>query len=173
MRSLFSRLFGIDDTQESRPSSDTQTVRRIVSEIDQLPLDEGRYIAAFAFVLSRVANADMNISREETERMEKITREIGGLEEAQALLVVQIAKSQQSLLGGTENYLVTREFRKIADRKQKERMLHCLFEVAAADDEISLEEEEEIRRIASELGFEHEEFSSFRSKFNDKRVILR
>ena len=60
------------------------------------------------------------------------------LAEAQAVLAVQIAKSQQLLKGGTENYLVTREFNKISDREQKEKLLHCLFEISAADESISL-----------------------------------
>jgi len=173
VKNFFSQLFGLEDVPQSDPVSDTETVRRIVREIDRLEPAQGRYIAAFAFVLSRVANADMEISEDETRRMEEVVREVGGLEEAQAVLVVQIAKSQQSLLGGTENYLVTREFNKIATREQKERLLHCLFEVSAADDEISLVEENEVRKIAEELRFDHQEFSTIRSRYNEKRRILR
>ncbi|MEN8162667.1 MAG: TerB family tellurite resistance protein [Acidobacteriota bacterium] len=173
MKSFFSRLFGLEETPQADPTSDTETVRRIVREIDRLDPAEGRFIASFAFVLSRVANADMEISEEETQRMEEVVREVGGLNEAQAVLVVQIAKSQQSLLGGTENYLVTREFNAITDREQKERLLHCLFEISAADDEISLVEENEVRKIAEELRFDHHEFSAIRSKYNEKRRILR
>lgn len=172
VKSFFSQLFGLEDVPQLAPVSDTETVRRIVREVDRLAPAEGRYIAAFAFVLSRVANSDMKISDEETLRMEEVVREAGGLTEAQAVLVVQIAKSQQSLMGGTENYLVTREFNKIGNREQKERLLHCLFEVSAADDEISLVEETEVRKIAEELQFDHHEFSAIRSKFNEKRSIL-
>jgi len=104
---------------------------------------------------------------------EEIVREIGGLNEAQAGLVVQITRSRQMLKGGTENYLVTREFNKISDREQKERLLHCLFEVSAADQSISLVEENEVRRIAEELQFDHREFSIIRSQYNTKRSILK
>jgi len=173
LKNFFSQLFGLDEAPQSDPASDTETVRRIVREIDRLDPAQGRYIAAFAFVLSRVANADLNISEEEIGRMEEVVREVGVLEEAQAVLVVQIAKSQQSLLGGTENYLVTREFNKIANREQKERLLHCLFEVSAADDEISMVEENEVRKIAEEMRFDHREFSEIRSKYNEKRSLLR
>ena len=173
MKNFFSQLFGHEEVPQSDPASDTETVRRIVREIDRLDPAQGRYIAAFAFVMSRVANADLDISDDETLRMEEVVREIGGLEEAQAVLVVQIAKSQQSLLGGTENYLVTREFNKIADRDQKERLMHCLFEVSAADDQISMLEEDEVRKIAEELRFDHREFSAIRSKYNEKRSLLR
>ena len=173
MISVFRKLFGLENEPPAGPDSDTETVRRIVREVDSMDPAEARYIAAFAFVLSRVARADMVISDEETQRMEEVVRDVGGLEEAQAILVVQIAKSQQSLMGGTENYLVTREFNKIADREQKERLLRCLFEVSAADDSISLIEENEARLIAEELRFEHREFSAIRAEFNEKRSILR
>ncbi len=172
MESLFSKLFGSKDVPPSAPANDTETVRRIVREVDRLEPAEARYLAAFAFVLARVANSDMVISEDETRRMEGVVRGIGGLEEAQAVLVVQIAKSQQLLMGGTENYLVTREFNEIASREQKERLLHCLFEVSAADDSISLLEESEVRRIAEELRFDHHEFSAIRSHYNEKRSIL-
>ena len=57
--------------------------------------------------------------------------------------------------------------------EQKERLLHCLFEIAAAYGEISLVEENEIRKIAEELRFDHAQFSEIRSKFNKHRTILR
>ncbi len=172
MISFFNRLFGRDDEPSTQVSSDTETVRRIVGELDRLDPAEARYLAAFAFVLARVANSDSHVSEEEIRRMEEIVRDIGGLTEAQAVLVVQIAKSQQLLKGGTENYLVTREFNRISDRGQKERLLHCLFEISAADDSISLVEENEVKSIASELKFEQREFSAIRSRYNEKRSIL-
>ena len=115
MISFLNRLFGREDDSTAQESSDTETVRRIVGELDRLDPDEARYLASFAFVLARVAYSDSEISRDESRRMEHIVRDVGGLSEAQAVLVVQIAKSQQLLKGGTENYLVTREFGRIAD----------------------------------------------------------
>ncbi len=173
MASLLSKLFGFENDSPKQPSSETETVRKIIREVDRLDPSEARYLAAFAFILARVAHSDMKISEDECRRMEEIVREIGGLSEAQAVLVVRIAKSQQLLTGGTENYLVTREFNKISDREQKERLLHCLFEVSAADESISLVEENEVRRIAEELQFEHREFSAIRSRHNAKRSILK
>jgi len=171
--SFLNKLFGREDDSAAQASSDTETVRRIVGELDRLDPDEARYLASFAFVLARVAYSDSEISGDESRRMEEILRDVGRLTDAQAVLVVQIAKSQQLLKGGTENYLVTREFGRIADREQKERLLHCLFEISAADDSISLVEENEIKTIAAELKFEHKEFSAIRSKYNTQRSILK
>lgn len=173
MSSFFSKLFEREDDSVAQPVSETETVRKIIAEIDRLDPDEARYLAAFAFVLARVANSDAGISEDESTRMEEVVREVGCLTEAQSVLVVQIAKSQQLLKGGTENYLVTREFAKIADREQKEQLLHCLFEVSAADDSISLAEEDEAATIALELKIEHKDFTAIRSRYNEKRSILK
>ena len=152
---------------------DTDTVRRIVSELDKLDPNRARYLAAFAYVLSRVANADQHISDVETATMVDLVRRGGHLPEEQAILVVEIAKGQNRLFGGTENYLVTREFRAIASNQERHDLLDCLFAVSAADDEVSAEEEAQIWQIASELGFSHAEYVEVRLGYSDKRTVLR
>ena len=152
---------------------ETETVRRIVGELRALPAEQARYVAAFAFILARVAHADLVISEEETGKMERIVRDVGHLPGAQAVLAVEIAKRQSELTGGTENFLVTREYKEVATREQCRELLDCLFAVAAADDSISGVEESQIRQVASELGFSLEELIEIRSAWNDKREILR
>ncbi|HEX7185514.1 MAG TPA: TerB family tellurite resistance protein [Thermoanaerobaculia bacterium] len=160
--------------REERPAGgDTETVRRIVSELRALDPERARYIAAFAFILARAANADLEISAEETARMERILQDVGHLPEAQAVLAVEIAKNQSRLSGGTENFLVTREFREVATREQCRELLDCLFAVSAADHSISGAEEAQIRQTASELGFSLNEYVEVRSAWNDKRDLLR
>ncbi len=148
-------------------------MRRIVGELEALDPDTARYLAAFAYVLSRVANADLDISAEETRKMERIVHDLGHLPEEQAILVVEIAKSQNRLFGGTENYLVTREFKEIATPEQREELLDCLFAVSTADGSISIAEEEMIRRIASELGFGHKEYVEARRRYSEYRDVLK
>lgn len=154
-------------------SGDTDTVRRIVGELEALEPERARWIAAFAYILGRVAHADLDISAEETAAMEKIVQEVGGLPESQAVLVVGIAKTQHRLTGHTENFLVTREFAEIAEPEDRERLLDCLFAVSAADDSISGAEESQIRQIASELGFSHRQYVDARSEWSDQRDVLR
>ena len=116
------------------PTGDTQTVRAIVAQLDAMPRDQARYLAGFAYVLSRAAQADLSISDVETRRMEQIVVEHGKLPEAQAIIVVEIAKTRADLFGATEDYLVTREFRKIATDAQCLDLLRCCFLVGAADE---------------------------------------
>ena len=90
------------------------------------------------------------------------------LPEAEAVLVVEIAKSQARTLGGTQDYVVTREFRSISTREQRGHLLECLYAVAAADGTISSEESLEIVKIGEELGFTRPEANSLRSRYRDK-----
>src|SRR4026209_338393 len=91
--------------QASAASGDTETVRRIVAELDKLDPRRARHLAAFAYILSRVASADLHVSEVETAAMVGLVRREGDLPEAQAVLVVEMAKSQSRLSGGTENFL--------------------------------------------------------------------
>lgn len=102
-------------TGTARPASgDTDTVRRIVVELERLVPALARYLAAFAYVLSRVAAADLHISAAETDEMVEIVKRLEHFPEEQAVLVVEVAKPQNRLVGGTEDFLVTREFRTVA-----------------------------------------------------------
>jgi len=152
---------------------ETDTVRRIVAELDRLDPGRARYLAAFAYVLSRVANADLKITEAETDRMVQLVQRAGQLAEDQALLVVEIAKSQNRLFGGTENFLVTREFREIATDDQRRQLLDCLFAVAVADEEVTGAEENQIWQIASELGIEHADYIKARLAYTDKRSVFK
>jgi len=151
----------------------TETVRRIVGELNRLDRARARFLAAFAYVLSRVAAADLDISEVETEKMVEIVQRLGHIPEEQAVLVVAIANNQNQLFGSTEDYLVTREFREIATDEQRHELLDCLFAVSAADETITGDEETQIRQISNELGFSHKEFVQARLAYSDKRSILR
>jgi uncharacterized tellurite resistance protein B-like protein len=157
----------------SSSAADTETVRRIVDELDHLEPARARYLAAFAYVLSRVAGADLEISDAETGKMVELVERVGHLPPAQAILAVQIAKSQNRLFGGTENFLVTREFREIASDAERRELLDCLFAVSAADEAISGEEEGQIWQIARELGFSHPEYIQARLAYSGKRTVFK
>ncbi len=156
----------------SSDRGDTDTVRRIVAELETLDPQRARFLAAFAYVLSRVAGADLHISELETAKMLDLIKRVGQLPEAQAILVVEIAKTQNRLFGGTEDFLVTREFARIASDRERRDLLDCLFAVSAADARISAEEEAQISQIAKELGFSHDEFVRIRLEHSGKRTVV-
>ena len=148
-------------------------VEKIVARLKDMPVDQAEWIAAFAMVLARAARADFEISPEESGVMRKLQHEYGDLNPEQASLVADMATQRNMLLGASDDYLATREFRRIARDGDREKVLHSLFAISAADDSISLVEEEEIRQVANELGIQHAEFTAARAKFREKRAVLR
>jgi uncharacterized tellurite resistance protein B-like protein len=170
--SIFEFL-GLEKKKIAGTATETQTVRKITEALDRMEPDRARYIAAFAYILSRVAHADLNISKEETLQMERIVTERGGIPGEQALIVVQMAKTQSLLFGSTENFLVTREFNRIATRDQKLALLDCLFAVSSADESISSIEDSEIRQIVSELKLEQPDFIAARSAYRKHLEVLK
>ena len=95
-----------------------------------------------------------------------------GLPEEQAILVIQMAKTQSILFGSTENFLVSREFKSASTREERMAVLDCLFAVAATEDLISTVEDNEISQIADELRIEHRDFISIRLQYRDHLAVL-
>lgn len=158
------RFLGVGGA-ETAARGETDTVRRIAARLEEMPPERARFVAAFAYVLARVAAADLKVSEAETQQMQETVESVGHLAPEVAALVVEIAKSQARLLGGTENYVVTREFAKISTREQRADLLCCLFAVAAADETISGAESGEIAAIADELGFSRAEANGLRARW--------
>ena len=167
------QLLKVNSEKRAKSSMDTESVRKIIQALDLLEPKRAKFIAAFAYLLARASRADLSIRPEEVEVMEQTVMEQGELPEEQAIVVVQMAKTQNILFGGTENYLVAREFNAVATYQEKRALLDCLFAVAAADGSISTIEDNEISQIADELRIEHREFISVRSKYRKHLAVLK
>jgi uncharacterized tellurite resistance protein B-like protein len=151
----------------------TESVRRIAPELQALPPRDAKLLAAFAYVLARVAFADRHVAGEEVDEMQRLVQEYGGLDGERATLVVRLATAQATERGGTENYLVTREFRDLSTREERVALVRCLFAVAAADMSISEVESQQIMQVASEIGLSRPEVVAIRQAFRDRLEVLR
>jgi uncharacterized tellurite resistance protein B-like protein len=146
-----------------RPEApDAAPLRETLDALDHLAPDRARHLAAFAYLLGRVAQADQHVSPEETRAMETLVRDHGRLSQEQAMVVVQLAKSSNLLFGGTANFLVAREFSTLSTYEEKLALMRCLFALGAADAAISTSEEGEIHRIARELRVEPSDLIALR-----------
>jgi len=153
--------------------ADTETIRRIVQALETVDPARRRYLAGFAYVLARAAHADMVITNDEADEMNHIVSQIGGLPEAQAVLVVEIARTQSDLYGGTEDYVVTREFKDTATAEEKRAAVAACFAVAAIDHEITAEEYAELTEIAEELDLSRQELNEIRAGYRDQVTAIK
>ena len=157
----------------STPAGDTATVRRIVGQLEALPPDRARLLAGAAYVVSRAANADMTITADEVALMEQMLVERLGISEAEAVIVVEIARQQAFMFGSTEDYLVTREFKRVSTPEQRLGVMRACFQVAAANDEISSPESAVLNQIATELDIEPADFDAVRSQHREQLSVVR
>ena len=86
---------------------------------------------------------------------------------------MQLAVHQAVDIGGSDDYLVTREFRKMIGKAERVRLMRCVLAVAAADDTITSVESREVAAIGEELGFARSEINSLRLEYRDKLAELK
>jgi tellurite resistance protein len=147
---------------------DTATVRRIVARLEQMPVDQARLVASAAYTLARAAQADLEISAEETAVIEAELQAHDALDEATAVLVTEMAKLQARTVGGTEDYVVTREFAALASEEQRIDVLRACFAVTAASGSISAEETAVLNQVAKELALDPDVVNGIRAEFHER-----
>ncbi len=104
--------------------------------------------------------------------MEAAVVDVGHLTEAQAVLVVEMARHMAELYGATEDFVVTRELAANSTREQREDLLRTAFAVGAADDSITAAEVAELNQIGKELGFRADEIDEVRNEFRDQLAAI-
>ena len=177
---MFHRFFGSNDKDQTtvveRPAppppsdgaGDTATVRRIVAKLEAMPPEKARFLAAAAYTLARAANADLDISDDETAAIERELQGHESIDEATAVLVTEMAKLQAKTVGGTEDFVVTREFKAVSDHDQRLVVLRACFAVMAANGSISAEETATVNEIAAELDIDQAELNAIRAEFHEQ-----
>ena len=154
------------------PAGDTATVRRIVGKLEAMPPEQARLVASAAYILARAANADLVITDEETTVMETALQTSDAIDEATAVLVVEMAKLQAKTVGGTEDYVVTREFKNLATEDQRLNVLRACFLIGAANGSISAEESAVANEIANELDIDPTTLAHLRAEFTDQMSAI-
>ena len=174
---MFRRFLG--STQPAMPQTparsgtrdaagDTATVRRIVAKLEAMPPEQARLVASAAYTLARAANADLDISDEESSAIERELQAHDELDEPTAVLVTQMAKLQARTVGGTEDYVVTREFKALASDAQRLDVLRACFAISAANGSISAEETAVLNQIARELDIDDAAVNGIRSDYHEQ-----
>ena len=166
------RKLGLDvDVDEGR--SGVEALDALEDQLSNVPPDEARRIAAFAYLLSRVAHADHDVTAAAREAMERLLVDRAGLAPDRAAIVIGLATNQSVHVRGTQDYLVSREVAGRATVEQKRRLIDGLYAVCAADGLISTVEDNDVRRVASEIDLEHADVVAIRTRYRDSLAVLK
>jgi uncharacterized tellurite resistance protein B-like protein len=155
------------------PEHEREVLEAVCEVLDRLTPSRARYVAAFAYLLGRVAGADVEITAEERHVMDRLVAQEGALSTDEASAVVTLALTEGHRFGGTHNLHVTREFAEQTTPEERMGLLRCLFAVSAADASVTVLEDNEIRRITRELRIEHADFIRARDEVRAHLAVLR
>jgi uncharacterized tellurite resistance protein B-like protein len=164
VRSLLRSWLGVDQAAEG----DThEALRHLLDALERHEPEHARHLARFAYLLGRVAHADQHVSAAETAVMEQLVAREGKLPDDQAMLVVGLAKTSTLLFGGSDDFIVARDFGEAASDEQKLALVRCLFAVSAAEGSISIIEEREIQRVSRAMLVEPSDLLKIRLDFRE------
>lgn len=164
MLSALFRTLGLG--ADAARTQETETVSRIATVLTGVTPERARLLAAFAYLLGRVAFADHDVSADERAVMEARLATEADVSPEQAEHLVQLAVAATGSHGAAEDYQVAREFEVLATREEKLQLLRALFTVSAQQG-IATVEDTEISRIASALRLDRTDVTALRHEFRD------
>jgi uncharacterized tellurite resistance protein B-like protein len=146
---------------------------RMHEQLARLGTDRVEYLAAFAGQLARVALVDSVLSETEEKSIARLLEKHTELSRSECQLVVQLMHHEAETLKGKHNHLLNRAFNRHASSQDKAQLIDSAYAVAAADDRISDEEEQEVRRIAAAILMTHKELMDIRSRYREHLDLLK
>jgi uncharacterized tellurite resistance protein B-like protein len=168
------RKLGLDvDVDADEGKSEVEALDALEEALAHVRPEDARRIAAFAYLLSRVAHADDAVSDAEREAMQRLLVDRAHLAPEQAAIVMGIATSRIVHVRGTQDYLVSREVASRATLEEKRALIDGLYAVCAADGLISTVEDNDVRRVASEIDLEHRDVTDIRTRYRDSLAVLK
>jgi uncharacterized tellurite resistance protein B-like protein len=166
------RKLGLEvDVDEGRTG--VEALDALEDALSNVPAEEARRVAAFAYLLSRVAHADHDVTAEEREAMERLLVDRAKLPADRAAIVIGLATNQSVHVRGTQDYLVSREVAGKLTVDEKRALVDGLYAVCAADGLISTVEDNDVRRVASEIDLEHRDVSDIRARYRHSLAVLK
>ena len=166
------RFLGLGNKTSGRDAEPDSLVA-LGAELESLPPEEARFVAAFAYLLARIAGADLKTDEIERQEIARHLERFGGIEAQQAEILAKSAVRAADAHGASDHHLVARAFRDMTETPERIRLLRCLYAVAAADETISTQEDNEIFEVATAIGVVREQIVALRSEFKQHHGTLK
>lgn len=158
------RFLGLDGPTAGR-DQEPESLRGMIARLEALSDEEAQVTAAYAYLLARVAGADLRTQATERASMVERLASFAELTLERAELLVDLAIEAIDEHGATDNHLVARTFRDITEPEERLHLVRCLYAVAAADETITTDEDNEIFEIAAAIGVGRSEVIALRAEW--------
>ncbi len=158
------RFLGLGGDSAGRHAEPTSLVE-LGARLESMEPAEARLAAAFAYLLARVASADLRTEASEEAAIADRLETFAGLAPETAAVLAHAALGVTDTHGGTDDHLVARAFRDMTEDEERLRLMRCLYAVAAADETITTVEDNEIFEIATAIGVRRSDVVAIRSEW--------
>jgi uncharacterized tellurite resistance protein B-like protein len=158
------RFLGLGGSSQGRESEPASLVE-ISAQLDALPAEEARFVAAFGYLLARIAGADLRTEDAERTAVAHHLETFAEIDADRAKLLAEAAIKAASTYSASDDHLVARAFRDMTEEPERIRLLRCLYAVAAADETISTLEDNEIFDVAMAMGVRRTAVIAIRLEF--------
>ena len=166
------RFLGLGADRGARAAEPASLVE-IGAELEGLPEEEARFVAAFAYLLARIAAADLRIEDTERAEMAQHLQDFAEIPPERAALLAETALRAADAHSPSDDHLVARAFRDMTEHAEQLKLLRCLYAVAAADEQISTREDNEIFEVAAAIGVPRRDVVALRAEFREYLGTLR
>jgi len=158
------RFLGLGGDSKGR-DSEPASLAEIGAQLEALPPEEARFVAAFSYLLARIAGADLRTDDLERDSMAARLETFAEIDHVLAGILADTAIQAAKAHDASDDHLVARAFRDISDRPERIRLVRCLYAVAAADENISTVEDNEIYEVARSIGIDETDVVAIRMEF--------
>lgn len=152
-KKAFTREHQLEDFARNKILYD---LKRECSTLSKIPENHLKKLCSAAALLGRVANTDDCFSQSEQKAIAAVLVSEWGLAESEAKLLTEIVRNR--VAEGIDYYYLTRCFYEQTTIKERRQFIKCLFKIANASEQTSIDEIEEIRKIAKFLKVSHSDF---------------
>ena len=160
------RFLGLEDSQAGREAEPASLVE-LAQTLEGLPPEQARLVAAFSYLMARVAGTDLEMAETERAAIADRLETFAELDAEAAARLTDAALASATLHGASDDHLVARAFRDMSGHEERLRLIRCLLAVAAADDTITTREDNEIFEVAAEIGVDRRDVVAIRSQWKD------
>jgi len=166
------RFLGLGPVSASS-SNEPESLAELTRQLEGLPPAEARFVAAFAYLLARIAGADLRTHEVERHAIAERLAAFAGVDPDRAGLLAAAALRAAGDHGASDDHLVARAFRDISGAEERLRLIRCLYAVAAADEHVSTREDNEIFEVATAIGVPRQDVLALRSEHRERLGALR
>jgi uncharacterized tellurite resistance protein B-like protein len=150
-----------------------ERIRQAVGEhLKDADDDVKRIVTAIAGLLGCVAYADRVYTDAEEQHVRAELSRVHGLPWTGVDAICRILRDHVAELHRDGDHFFTRELREVADREQRVEVLEVLVDLAAVDGVLSVQETNDLRRLATALGLAQPDYDAAQARHRDKLAVL-